>query len=37
MTPEYDRRVLEFPGDLRLPNVCDFYEDFLANHPLPAA
>jgi len=35
ITSHSDRAVLEFPGGLVLPNVCDFYEKFLANHTLP--
>jgi nicotinamidase-related amidase/aminoglycoside phosphotransferase (APT) family kinase protein len=35
VTSHADRAVLEFPGGLVLPNVCDFYEKFLANHALP--
>jgi protein-tyrosine phosphatase/nicotinamidase-related amidase/aminoglycoside phosphotransferase (APT) family kinase protein len=28
--------TLSFPGGLTLPNVCEFYEDFLVHHRLPA-
>jgi protein-tyrosine phosphatase/nicotinamidase-related amidase/aminoglycoside phosphotransferase (APT) family kinase protein len=30
------QRMLDFPGGISLPNVCEFYEDFLAHHRLPA-
>lgn len=36
VTPDSRRKVLDFPGGMSLPNVCEFYEDFLAHHPLPA-
>jgi protein-tyrosine phosphatase/nicotinamidase-related amidase/aminoglycoside phosphotransferase (APT) family kinase protein len=36
ITASYDKKMLSFPGGMSLPNVCDFYEDFLAHHPLPA-
>ena len=36
LTADFGRKVLEFPGGLVLPNVCEFYEEFLAHHPLPA-
>jgi protein-tyrosine phosphatase/nicotinamidase-related amidase len=35
LVPDATRKTLEFPGGLELPNVSDFYEDFLAHHPLP--
>lgn len=35
LTRHPEAAVLEFPGGLRLPNVADFYRDFLAHHPLP--
>ncbi len=35
LVPDASRDVLEFPGGLELPNVCGFYEDFLAHQPLP--
>jgi protein-tyrosine phosphatase/nicotinamidase-related amidase/aminoglycoside phosphotransferase (APT) family kinase protein len=28
------QKVLEFPGGMALPNVCEFYEDFLVRHRL---
>jgi nicotinamidase-related amidase len=27
------QKTLDFPGGISLPNVCEFYEDFLARHP----
>jgi aminoglycoside phosphotransferase (APT) family kinase protein len=36
VTPASRQKVIDFPGGLSLPNVCGFYEDFLAHHPLPA-
>jgi protein-tyrosine phosphatase/nicotinamidase-related amidase/aminoglycoside phosphotransferase (APT) family kinase protein len=30
------QKVLDFPGGMSLPNVCEFYDDFLAHHRLPA-
>jgi protein-tyrosine phosphatase/nicotinamidase-related amidase/aminoglycoside phosphotransferase (APT) family kinase protein len=30
------QKRLDFPGGTSLPNVCAFYEDFLAHHRLPA-
>jgi nicotinamidase-related amidase/aminoglycoside phosphotransferase (APT) family kinase protein/protein tyrosine phosphatase (PTP) superfamily phosphohydrolase (DUF442 family) len=36
VTPASRQKVIDFPGGLSLPNVCEFYEDFLAHHPLPA-
>ena len=36
LTADFGRKVLEFPGELVLPNVCEFYQEFLAHHPLPA-
>jgi protein-tyrosine phosphatase/nicotinamidase-related amidase/aminoglycoside phosphotransferase (APT) family kinase protein len=30
------QKMLDFPGGMSLPNVCAFYEDFLARHRLPA-
>jgi nicotinamidase-related amidase/aminoglycoside phosphotransferase (APT) family kinase protein len=35
VTPESRQKVLGFPGGMSLPNVCGFYEDFLAHHRLP--
>jgi hypothetical protein len=35
LTSHHDQKVLEFPGGLALPNVCDFYEEFLADHAQP--
>ena len=35
VTADYRRKVLDFPGGMSLPNVCEFYEDFLAHHRLP--
>jgi protein-tyrosine phosphatase/nicotinamidase-related amidase len=35
ITPDASQKVLRFPGGMSLPNVCGFYEDFLARHPLP--
>jgi protein-tyrosine phosphatase/nicotinamidase-related amidase/aminoglycoside phosphotransferase (APT) family kinase protein len=29
------QQMLDFPGGISLPNVCEFYENFLAHHPLP--
>jgi protein-tyrosine phosphatase/nicotinamidase-related amidase len=34
--PDSGRNVLDFPGGISLPNVCGFYDDFLASHRLPA-
>jgi hypothetical protein len=34
--PDSGREVLDFPGGMSLPNVCGFYDDFLASHRLPA-
>jgi protein-tyrosine phosphatase/nicotinamidase-related amidase/aminoglycoside phosphotransferase (APT) family kinase protein len=36
ITTGSDQKMLDFPGELSLPNVCGFYEDFLAHHRLPA-
>jgi len=36
ITADSGQKMLDFPGGVSLPNVCDFYEDFLAHHPLPA-
>lgn len=36
VTPDSRQKVLDFPGGMSLPNVCEFYEDFLAHHRLPA-
>jgi nicotinamidase-related amidase/aminoglycoside phosphotransferase (APT) family kinase protein len=35
VTPASRQKVLNFPGGMSLPNVCAFYEDFLAHHRLP--
>jgi nicotinamidase-related amidase/aminoglycoside phosphotransferase (APT) family kinase protein len=35
VTPASGQKVLDFPGGMSLPNVCGFYEDFLARHRLP--
>ena len=35
VTADSRRKVLDFPGGIALPNVCEFYEDFLAHHRLP--
>jgi protein-tyrosine phosphatase/nicotinamidase-related amidase/aminoglycoside phosphotransferase (APT) family kinase protein len=35
VTADSRRKVLDFPGGMSLPNVCEFYEDFLAHHRLP--
>src|SRR5215471_14193070 len=35
LTADSGRKVLDFPGGMSLPNVCEFYEDFLAHHRLP--
>src|SRR5215475_6369851 len=35
LTADASRKVLDFPGGMSLPNVCGFYEDFLAHHRLP--
>jgi aminoglycoside phosphotransferase (APT) family kinase protein/nicotinamidase-related amidase len=35
VTPASGEKVLDFPGGMSLPNVCGFYEDFLAHHRLP--
>jgi protein-tyrosine phosphatase/nicotinamidase-related amidase len=37
LTPDSGRHVLAFPGGLELPNVCEFYEDFLTKPTLPAS
>jgi protein-tyrosine phosphatase/nicotinamidase-related amidase/aminoglycoside phosphotransferase (APT) family kinase protein len=36
VTPDSGQKMLDFPGGMSLPNVCDFYQDFLAHHRLPA-
>jgi protein-tyrosine phosphatase/nicotinamidase-related amidase/aminoglycoside phosphotransferase (APT) family kinase protein len=36
VTAGADQGMLDFPGGMSLPNVCAFYEDFLAHHRLPA-
>src|SRR5215472_504411 len=36
LTPDSGQNVLDFPGGMSLPNVCGFYEDFLAHSRLPA-
>jgi protein-tyrosine phosphatase/nicotinamidase-related amidase/aminoglycoside phosphotransferase (APT) family kinase protein len=36
VTSSADQKTLKFPGGLSLPNVCEFYEDFLVRHRLPA-
>jgi protein-tyrosine phosphatase/nicotinamidase-related amidase len=36
VTGSSGRKTLKFPGGLSLPNVCEFYEDFLVRHRLPA-
>jgi protein-tyrosine phosphatase/nicotinamidase-related amidase/aminoglycoside phosphotransferase (APT) family kinase protein len=36
LTPDARGREIRFPGGLVLPNVCQFYEEFLARHVLPA-
>ena len=36
ITADSGRKMLDFPGGMSLPNVCEFYEDFLAHHALPA-
>ena len=36
ITPDSRQKVLDFPAGMSLPNVCAFYEDFLAHHRLPA-
>lgn len=36
VTPDFRQKVLDFPGGMSLPNVCEFYEDFLPHHRLPA-
>jgi nicotinamidase-related amidase/aminoglycoside phosphotransferase (APT) family kinase protein len=35
ITPASGQKVLDFPSGMSLPNVCAFYEDFLAHHRLP--
>ena len=35
LVPDANRETFEFPGGLELPNVCDFYEGFLARTQLP--
>ena len=35
LVPDATRTTLEFPGGLELPNVCGFYDEFLARTPLP--
>jgi protein-tyrosine phosphatase/nicotinamidase-related amidase len=37
LTSQSGRKVLEFPGGLQLPNVCRFYDDFLARQSLPTS
>ena len=34
LTASWRQKVLDFPGGLSLPNVCEFYEKFLARHLL---
>src|SRR6266516_6374180 len=36
VTADSGQKMLDFPGGLSLLNVCEFYEDFLAHHRLPA-
>jgi aminoglycoside phosphotransferase (APT) family kinase protein len=36
ITAQSGQKVLDFPGGMSLPNVCGFYEDFVAHHRLPA-
>lgn len=36
VTADSGQRVLKFPDGMSLPNVCEFYERFLAHHPLSA-
>ena len=36
VTGSSQQKTLTFPGGLALPNVCEFYEDFLVHHRLPA-
>jgi protein-tyrosine phosphatase/nicotinamidase-related amidase len=36
VTGSSGHKMLNFPGGLSLPNVCEFYEDFLVRHRLPA-
>jgi protein-tyrosine phosphatase/nicotinamidase-related amidase len=36
VTGSVSQKTLNFPGGLSLPNVCDFYDDFLVRHQLPA-
>jgi protein-tyrosine phosphatase/nicotinamidase-related amidase/aminoglycoside phosphotransferase (APT) family kinase protein len=36
VTAGVGQKMLDFPGGMTLPNVCAFYEDFLAHHRLPA-
>jgi protein-tyrosine phosphatase/nicotinamidase-related amidase/aminoglycoside phosphotransferase (APT) family kinase protein len=36
VTGSSGQETLKFPGGLSLPNVSDFYEDFLVHHRLPA-
>jgi len=35
ITPASGQKMLDFPGGMSLPNVCQFYDDFLAHHRLP--
>jgi protein-tyrosine phosphatase len=35
LTGSAGEKMLNFPGGLSLPNVCEFYEDFLVRHPMP--
>ena len=35
VTPASGQKVIDFPGGMSLPNVCAFYDDFLAHHRLP--
>ena len=36
VTPDFGQKMLDFPGGMSLPNVCGFYEDFLARRRPPA-
>ena len=36
LTGDSDQKMLDFAGGVSLPNVAEFYEEFLAHHPLPA-
>jgi nicotinamidase-related amidase/aminoglycoside phosphotransferase (APT) family kinase protein len=35
VTTDFRQKVLDFPGGMSLPNVCEFYDGFLSHHRLP--